>query len=68
MTISVSGYSPEENRALFSKLKELADRFGLKELSMGMSHDYREAVEAGATMVRIGTSIFGARDYSQNKQ
>lgn len=35
-----------------------------KELSMGMTHDYHEAIEAGSTLVRIGTKIFGERDYS----
>ncbi len=63
MTISVAGSTPDENREVFSKLKKLADRFGLKELSMGMTHDYVEAIECGATMVRVGTAIFGARDY-----
>ncbi len=63
MTISVAGSTPDENRAVFGRLKELVDRFGLKELSMGMTHDYVEAIECGATMVRVGTAIFGARDY-----
>ncbi len=63
MTISVAGSTPDENRAVFSELKKLADKFGLKELSMGMTHDYVEAIECGATMVRVGTAIFGARDY-----
>ncbi len=65
MTISVAGYSVEQNKLVFSRLRELAEKFGLQELSMGMSHDYKEAIECGATMVRIGTSIFGERDYSQ---
>ena len=64
MTISVRGYSQDENRKLFSKLRELGSKYGLRELSMGMSHDYKEAIESGATMVRVGTSIFGERDYS----
>ena len=38
-----------------------------KELSMGMSHDYPEAVRAGSTLVRVGSKIFGERDYAQNK-
>ncbi len=63
MTISIAGSSPDENRAVFSELKKLADKFGLRELSMGMTHDYVEAIECGATMVRVGTAIFGARDY-----
>ena len=53
--------NPEEVRLYFRKLRELSDRFGLSEVSMGMSHDFEVAVEEGATMVRIGTSIFGER-------
>lgn len=63
MTISVRGYLPEQNKQVFLKLKELADSHGLQELSMGMTNDYKEAIEAGATMIRVGTAIFGARDY-----
>ena len=56
----------EEPRPYFARLRELRDRlqrsFGeLRDLSMGMSADYEEAVEEGATMVRIGTAIFGPR-------
>lgn len=36
-------------------------------LSMGMSHDYPVAIEMGSTMIRVGTSIFGARDYSKKQ-
>lgn len=64
MTISIAGSAPDENRAVFARLRDLARERGLKELSMGMTHDYAEAIECGATMVRIGTAIFGARDYS----
>ncbi len=63
MTISALGNTQDENRAVFSKLRVLGEKFGLRELSMGMSHDYKEAIECGATMVRVGTAIFGARDY-----
>jgi uncharacterized pyridoxal phosphate-containing UPF0001 family protein len=57
---------PEATRPYFRKLRELRDRLGgegyrLPELSMGMSQDFEEAVEEGATMVRIGTAIFGPR-------
>lgn len=56
-------------RAIFDRLKAgpFAGRPEFKEVSMGMSHDYRIAVEEGSTMVRIGSSIFGARDYSKLK-
>ena len=62
--------NPEASRPYFKQLKELADtcaRQGLfhdneqVELSMGMSGDYLAAIEEGATIVRIGTAIFGTR-------
>ena len=54
---------PERARPFFAALRELKEKIGppLKELSMGMSGDFEVAVEEGATLVRIGTSIFGAR-------
>jgi hypothetical protein len=51
----------EDPRPHFRELRELRDRLGLRELSMGMSADWRIAVEEGATFVRIGTAIFGER-------
>jgi pyridoxal phosphate enzyme (YggS family) len=51
----------EDSRAHFQTLRRLAERHGLKELSMGMSADFEVAIEEGATMVRVGTAIFGAR-------
>ena len=54
----------EDNPALhFAMLREIAKRNGLANLSMGMSGDFETAVELGATHVRVGTAIFGARDY-----
>ncbi|MCX8055228.1 MAG: YggS family pyridoxal phosphate-dependent enzyme [Ignavibacteria bacterium] len=57
----------KEFRLLRSKLEEINDKLGLSlnELSMGMSHDYEIAIEEGATMVRIGTAIFGERHYNR---
>jgi hypothetical protein len=52
---------PENTRPYFKKLKELALICNLKHLSMGMSNDFEVAIEEGATMVRIGTAIFGER-------
>jgi len=52
---------PEKTRPYFKNLKELALKCNLKELSMGMSNDFQVAIEEGATMVRIGTAIFGER-------
>lgn len=56
-------------RSFFGELKQLAfsDKPYFDTISMGMSHDYLLAIEEGSTMVRIGSSIFGARDYSKKK-
>jgi len=55
-------------RKLFDELKEreLPPNVSMKELSMGMSSDYKIAMQEGSTLVRIGTAIFGARNYSTN--
>jgi len=53
--------NPEDTRPYFRKLHDLAGRFALPELSMGMSHDFEVAIEEGATMVRIGSALFGER-------
>ena len=50
---------PEESRPYFRRLRELAERFGLGELSMGTSQDYRVGVEEGATFVRVGATLYG---------
>ena len=42
--------------------------FNLKELSMGMTSDFETAIEEGATMLRIGSAIFGERDYSKDRK
>ena len=52
---------PERARPYFQKLRRLAERHALAELSMGMSHDLEVAIEGGATLVRVGTAIFGKR-------
>jgi len=69
MAIPPPTSDPEQARPYFRRLRELALRLSrqaistvsLKELSMGMSNDYHVAVEEGATMVRVGTAIFGVR-------
>jgi pyridoxal phosphate enzyme (YggS family) len=58
MTMPPLGKDP---RPFFRQLRELRDATGLLELSMGMSHDFEVALEEGATMVRVGTAIFGPR-------
>jgi hypothetical protein len=61
MTIPPVVERAEDARAWFRALRKLAERHGLPELSMGMSGDFEVAIEEGATMVRIGTAIFGPR-------
>jgi len=51
----------EDPRPHFASLRELAARLGLQTLSMGMSGDYEAAIAEGATLVRVGTAVFGAR-------
>ena len=72
MTIAPFVENPEENRPYFRRLCNLSVDIGGKNvdnvtmsiLSMGMTNDYEVAVEEGATMVRVGTGLFGARDYA----
>jgi PLP dependent protein len=73
MTVPPFSDDSEGARPYFRKLRELRDKLSerdiagveLRELSMGMSHDFEVAVEEGSTCVRVGTAIFGARDYSK---
>ncbi|MCH7699197.1 MAG: YggS family pyridoxal phosphate-dependent enzyme [Chloroflexi bacterium] len=62
MTIAPFTTNSEETRPTFRRLRELRDGLALTELSMGMSGDFEVAIEEGATMVRVGTAIFGPRD------
>jgi pyridoxal phosphate enzyme (YggS family) len=52
---------PEATRPYFRSLRKLREQLDLRELSMGMSADFEVAIEEGATLVRVGTAIFGAR-------
>lgn len=52
---------PEDSRPYFRRLRALAERHGLAELSMGMTGDFEVAIEEGATLIRVGTAIFGPR-------
>lgn len=71
MTIAPFTDNPEDNRIYFKKSKQLSvdikskniDNVDMDELSMGMTGDYEVAIEEGATMVRVGTGIFGERNY-----
>ena len=72
MTIAPFVENPEENRGIFQKLYQFSvdiaakniDNVTVSILSMGMTNDFEIAIEEGATMVRIGTGIFGARNYN----
>jgi len=75
MTIAPFVENPEDNRQYFRKIRELAvdikkknlDNVAMDILSMGMTGDYTVAAEEGATMLRVGTGIFGARDYGKQE-
>ncbi|MBR2068744.1 MAG: YggS family pyridoxal phosphate-dependent enzyme [Candidatus Gastranaerophilales bacterium] len=58
--MNIAPYCVQENelRKLFSEMRELKERYGLQELSMGMSNDYKIALECGATMIRLGRILF----------
>ena len=73
MTIAPFVENPEENRKHFANLKKLSvdiakkrvNNVNMSVLSMGMTNDFEVAIEEGATMVRVGTAIFGKRNYIQ---
>ena len=75
MTIPPAETSPGSNRNYFLRMHELCvdirrkkyDNVSMTELSMGMSSDYEEAVRCGATIVRLGTAIFGPRNYDRQE-
>ncbi len=75
MTIAPFVEDPEENRQFFSRLKQLSvdikqkniDNVTMNILSMGMTGDYQVAIEEGATHIRVGTGIFGSRNYKGNQ-
>ena len=74
MTIAPYVEDAEENRSYFREMHKLfidireknTDNIKMEILSMGMTGDYQVAIEEGATMVRVGTGIFGERDYVIN--
>lgn len=73
MTVAPFVDNPEDNREYFSQMKKLFvdikdknyNNIDMKYLSMGMTNDYEVAIEEGANIVRIGTGLFGARDYAK---
>lgn len=73
MTIAPFVTDPEDNREYFREIKQLSvdiadkniDNVCMDILSMGMTGDYMVAIEEGATMIRVGTGIFGERNYNK---
>lgn len=61
MTVPPPSENPEGARPYFRRLRTLSEEHGLPELSMGMSHDFEIAIEEGATIVRVGSALFGPR-------
>ena len=61
MTMPPWSENAEKSRPYFKRLAELARKFGLPKLSMGMSGDFEVAIQEGATVIRVGTALFGAR-------
>lgn len=75
MTMPPLGTDPEESRSFFQRLRQLRDHLAARfhhadwhELSMGTSADFEVAVEEGATLVRVGTAIVGARKYNSETE
>ena len=76
MTIAPYVENPEDNRPYFREIRQLSvdikqeniDNVNMDVLSMGMTGDYEVAIEEGATMVRVGTGIFGARNYNTKER
>jgi hypothetical protein len=74
MTLPPAPETPEDARPYFRRLRDLRDGWlasgvpapMLRELSMGMSGDFEVAIQEGATMVRVGTAIFGSRDVAEH--
>jgi pyridoxal phosphate enzyme (YggS family) len=63
MCVAPKTDNPEENRKYFNEMAHLKDKYNLEILSMGMSNDYKIAVQENSSYVRIGTKIFGPRNY-----
>ena len=61
MTMPPWSLDPEVARPYFRRLREIAGRLGVAELTMGMTNDFETAIEEGSTIVRVGTAIFGKR-------
>ena len=65
MCVAPNINNPEDNREYFNLLRDLSTNLGLSTLSMGMTNDYLVASSCGASYIRVGTGIFGERDYTK---
>ena len=65
MCVAPNTSTPEDNKKYFNLLKDLNTKLGLNTLSMGMTNDYLVASSCGASYIRVGTGIFGERDYTK---
>jgi uncharacterized pyridoxal phosphate-containing UPF0001 family protein len=61
MTMPPATDDPESSRPYFRRLRELGEQHGLRELSMGTSQDWRVAVDEGATLIRVGSTLYHSR-------
>lgn len=68
MCLPPLGKDPESSRPFFRSLREAAKEYGLSELSMGTTYDFEVAIEEGATIVRVGSAIFGERPSQATSQ
>ena len=66
MCVAPNTSNHSDNRKYFKKMREFANKYNYNTLSMGMSSDYKSAIEEGSTYIRIGTKIFGERDYKKS--
>ena len=66
MCVAPNTDNPNSNRKYFKLMRELGDKYNYNILSMGMSNDYMVAIEEGSTYIRVGTKIFGERDYKKS--
>jgi uncharacterized pyridoxal phosphate-containing UPF0001 family protein len=61
MTMPPWSENAEDSRPYFRQLAQIAAKYSLPELSIGMSNDFEAAIEEGATIIRVGTALFGSR-------
>lgn len=68
MCIAPFEENPEDARAYFAEVKKIYDQYDFQYLSMGMTNDFEVAIEEGSNLIRVGTAIFGYRDYRKEEK